>query len=104
MYSYPQAMHNWALYSCRKDCQEPDWTQYQQLEVRPVSIEAEDQGRQWLSALSMDEKSDADLWTLYARRNDENERIAEAISDAPTEQAIMSIATLLSHRSGLPLA
>ncbi len=100
MYLAPGQFTNWQLYNCCTDCQEPDWSQYDYLEVQPVIECFDDDGQCSCEVLPLDESDWADFWSIYARLPCGE---VEVITDIKSESEIYKISQYLSKRSGLKL-
>jgi len=100
MYYAPSPFTNGQLYNCCTKGLEPDWSQYTQLEIRPVIDHADKDGQTHCEAISLDQSDLADFWSVYARQPSGE---VDAITDSRSETTIHQIGQYLSTRSGLPL-
>ncbi len=99
MYFIPGVYANWLLFNGCTNFQEPDWSNFRQLEISPVKDIGSDDGGTYCAPLTFDEAEKADFWSVYGRHYD---GCAEVITDAETEEDIRAIARILTQRSGLP--
>ena len=88
-------MENDKLYNNMPGLREPDWSQFERLELAGCTLEE----GETIGDVSADE---AQFFTVYGRGKTE-EGYFEAITDCPTALDALTIGATLSYRSRLPL-
>lgn len=89
------------LFNCCADSTEPDWGEYEGLEVAGVlEYTHHIGGEDYCEALGPDDKRAPDFYSVYARGR---EGFADCITDVPLDGDLVGIFRELQERSGLPL-